>query len=1224
MFINRSIWEHWLLLMCISLLFISSSVSAGDPCTDTCYVDAVNGNNANGGASPADAKATIQAAVNQVDDGGTVIVAAGTYVENVVITKNVTINGADQTTTIVDGNAAGSVFEIDLHSTVTLVLTNLTITNGNSIGSVWRGGGVDAGFYGNITIENSTITGNTADRGGGVNGSEGELHLTNVQITNNTATIAGGGIYNWEHMVVTDSTISGNTAPEGAGVSQEGHFVAASITNSHIDNNIGDGVYAGPSGLVTISNSTISNNTGRGIHSMGDGLVVDGVTVAMNGGDGIYADGRYATVQNSIVTENGNRGIVVSGSHMGGFCNGIGIINSQITNNQGRGVVAQARACFSLSYSTVSGNQDGGVEASGRGGGGSISYSTISGNTTTGGGGGALAHGLAGMSFHYSTISGNHADQYGGGFANAGGLGAYIENSTFSGNTSVYGGGILSGNSLHTDIPIPATVLNFVTITDNTADYGAGVFNGHNPSNLVIRNSIIAANHGANCGWYDLLTNEGGNVSDDGTCGFGPGNNVNADLGSLQDNGGATLTHAPAPTSYAIEIADVCTDRNDNPLTIDQRGFPRPVGSRCDAGAVEIADPPLRPRIEITKTPDRIRVLDTGENVVFTVEIRSVGDIPATVTHLTDSVFGEQGHTCQPALPTTIDVGDSITCTFTGFVEGRAFRLHRNIITATGEDVYAEAVAHIAIRDIYTDIPGLLLVTHTATPDTLQEPGGPVRFDIFIQNLTSSPGLYVTRVTHSWLGDITRYCDYEYNDQPLPAWVEIGFYFNCTITRTLDRPPGTYEFSVEVFATDDLGYSILPRPTASTTVTITPIESPQLPRIEITKTPDRDSVPETGGDVVFTVEIRSVGDAPATVTHLTDSVFGEQGHSCQPALPTTINVGDSITCTFTEFVQGPANSVHENTVTAGGDGVQAEATAQVTIQDIPASLSASHTAAPNTLQEPGGMVTFNIDITNTSAVDLVWVNRVQHSWLGDVTTCNHPLPKQLGIGESLTCTISGELLRPVGSHDFSVEVFATDDDGNDVYTTAQTTVSITAPPPPACNPNPSADLRHSQSHLNAPFDNGTVVNLSDACTYDIGIASYSVMDGSVGTQQLLGSQTASIGPGETLNLGPVPINTCTTQVDLFYGGVITDFSGGARYGDRLIDVRWLEGTGLCGEPVDNDPPDEPQQNASPVGSTTEPDSEVDSADIDSEPVEQPAVEITVEPASNGGTGESGG
>ena len=70
-------------------------------CTTDCYVS-TSGSDANGGTSFSDAKATIQAAVNQVSSGGTVHVAAGTYAENVDVTTPVTIEGAGQGATFVE------------------------------------------------------------------------------------------------------------------------------------------------------------------------------------------------------------------------------------------------------------------------------------------------------------------------------------------------------------------------------------------------------------------------------------------------------------------------------------------------------------------------------------------------------------------------------------------------------------------------------------------------------------------------------------------------------------------------------------------------------------------------------------------------------------------------------------------------------------------------------------------------------------------------------------------------------------------------------------------------------------------------------------------------------------------------------------------------------------------------------------------------------------------
>jgi hypothetical protein len=84
---------------------------------------------------------------------------------------------------------------------------------------------------------------------------------------------------------------------------------------------------------------------------------------------------------------------------------------------------------------------------------------------------------------------------------------------------------------------------------------------------------------GGNCA--EGVTDNGFNLATDTSCGL---NNVpDALLGPLADNGGPTKTHMPLPGSPAIDfVADGCP-----PPAADQRGVARPVGTACDAGAVE-------------------------------------------------------------------------------------------------------------------------------------------------------------------------------------------------------------------------------------------------------------------------------------------------------------------------------------------------------------------------------------------------------------------------------------------------------------------------------------------------------------------------------------------------------------------------------------------------------------------------------------------------------------
>ncbi len=73
----------------------SNGSAPGAQCTTVCFVDAVTGDDANSGATPATALRTIQAAVERVQPSGEVRVAPGVYAERVVITRTLRLVGSD-------------------------------------------------------------------------------------------------------------------------------------------------------------------------------------------------------------------------------------------------------------------------------------------------------------------------------------------------------------------------------------------------------------------------------------------------------------------------------------------------------------------------------------------------------------------------------------------------------------------------------------------------------------------------------------------------------------------------------------------------------------------------------------------------------------------------------------------------------------------------------------------------------------------------------------------------------------------------------------------------------------------------------------------------------------------------------------------------------------------------------------------------------------------------
>jgi len=171
--------------------------------------------------------ATIQAAIDSAADGDMILVADGTYVENINFGgKNLKLVGANQETTIIDGDNAGTVVTFENGENSTAILSGFTITNGNGSGIEGyegRGGGVFC-INSSPTLKDLTVNGNQAETSGaGLWFGYSNSQLVDLIISNNVAAGdlgAGGGIsinYNSD-LTLTNMLVIGNEAAYGAGI----------------------------------------------------------------------------------------------------------------------------------------------------------------------------------------------------------------------------------------------------------------------------------------------------------------------------------------------------------------------------------------------------------------------------------------------------------------------------------------------------------------------------------------------------------------------------------------------------------------------------------------------------------------------------------------------------------------------------------------------------------------------------------------------------------------------------------------------------------------------------------------------------------------------------------------------------------------------------------------------------------------------------------------------
>ncbi|MEA1907321.1 MAG: hypothetical protein U9N12_10335 [Euryarchaeota archaeon] len=101
----------------------------------------------------------------------------------------------------------------------------------------------------------------------------------------------------------------------------------------------------------------------------------------------------------------------------------------------------------------------------------------------------------------------------------------------------------------------------------------------------------------------------------------------------------------------------------------------------------------------------------------------------------------------------------------------------------------------------------------------------------------------------------------------------------------------------------------------SATVTVKVPPTSPSPVIEVTKTADPTSMPETGGNVEFSISVTNNGLENVTIDSLSDTDF-DLCLQCPDAQHTPLQPGETYTCKFTDFISGNVGENHVNTVTA--------------------------------------------------------------------------------------------------------------------------------------------------------------------------------------------------------------------------------------------------------------------------------------------------------------------
>jgi hypothetical protein len=309
----------------------------------------------------------------------------------------------------------------------------------------------------------------------------------------------------------------------------------------------------------------------------GDTITVPAMTITLSSGE-------LPIAENLTIAGAGAGSTIVSGGNISRvfhvssgtvtisgmtITDGTGAPASGMPAVDGGAVLADGNVDLTLSDDSITNNRSGSSEEGGGvdGTGHSLTLmrDLVAGNTSSSAGGGIGSNSNDKLAVINTTVANNIATEpYTGGgiFANDGGNGAFV-NDTITGNSvaklSLGGGGI--------------------DVQSRTGDRAV---------NLIVANNTGPAGL-ENCANIPTGFSLGHNIEDRHQCGFtavGDIIDTNPQLGPLGNNGGPTETEVPLAGSPVVGGGAnfYC------PMT-DQRAIPRPQGTYCDIGAVELTTP---------------------------------------------------------------------------------------------------------------------------------------------------------------------------------------------------------------------------------------------------------------------------------------------------------------------------------------------------------------------------------------------------------------------------------------------------------------------------------------------------------------------------------------------------------------------------------------------------------------------------------------------------------
>lgn len=327
-------------------------------------------------------------------------------------------------------------------------------------------------------------------------------------------------------------------------------------------------------------------------------------------------------------------------------------------------------------------------------------------------------------------------------------------------------------------------------------------------------------------------------------------------------------------------------------------------------------------------------LVESGDTVTYTATIKNTGDLPLTITALSDTLNGDFASACPQAVGSTLDVGADFTCTYDSAITDPA----HNVASVSATDVLERTAT--ASDEVFVQ-PINPAISLSKTGPSAAHVGDVVTYTFMVGNLgdTGLSDVTLTDARCAAAPTLTAKANGNQDDvlDPSETWT-----YTCKYTVTA-ADDSSVKNTANVSGMDVLEKTV----TAAATYTFPVLH----PAIAIDKTANPTSVTDSG-PVTYTYVVTNVGDTTLFNIVVSDDVIG--------AIGTIDQLAAGASSTLTKTVTVTTSTTPTNVGTAAGTdvlGQQVSASDSATISVVLGEvITRPAPVAPVTLPRTGAMI----------------------------------------------------------------------------------------------------------------------------------------------------------------------------------------------------------------------------------------------------------------------------